>query len=272
MKIRMRAALFTPATHPERFPRASEAGADLLIIDLEDSVAPADKLSARQNALAALVDPHTSSTARAVRINSIRTRAGLTDLVALCESNAQPDAIVLPKTESAVEISIVEAAFRERLDIRLIPIIESAQGLEAAREIAAASDRVLALLLGAADLAGELGCTLDAANMTAARVKVVEACARAGVAAIDSPYFNFRDSDGLAREAEQARQMGFAGKAAIHPLQIPPLLKIFSPTPEAVKRAREILQINERGVGAMDGQMIDEAVARQARRVIAAAE
>jgi (S)-citramalyl-CoA lyase len=272
MKIRTRAALFTPATHPERFPKASEAGADLLLIDLEDSVAPADKLSARQNALAALAEPNTSLTARAVRINSIRTRAGLADLAALYESNAQPDAIVLPKTKSVDEISIVEAAFRERPGVRLIPIIESAQGLDAARGIAAASDRILALLLGAADLAGELGCTLDSANITAARVKVVEACARAGVAAMDSPYFNFRDADGLAREAEQARQMGFAGKAAIHPLQIPPVLKIFTPTPEAVKRAREILRINERGVGAIDGLMVDEAVARQARRVIAAVE
>ena len=178
----------------------------------------------------------------AVRINSIRTKAGLTDLAALSDSNAQPDAIVLPKTESPVEIAIVAAALRERPDIRLIPIIESAQGLEAAREIAAA------------------------------RVKVVEACARAGVAAMDSPYFNFRDPDGLARQAEQARQMGFTGKAAIHPMQIPPLLKIFSPTPEAVKRAREILQINEHGVGEIGGLMVDEAVARQARRVIAAAE
>jgi (S)-citramalyl-CoA lyase len=272
MKIRTRAALFTPATHPERFPKASEAGADLLIIDLEDSVAPADKLSARQNALAALADPHTSSIAPAVRINSIRTRAGLTDLATLYGSNARPDAIVLPKTESAVEISIVDPALRESPDIRLIPIIESARGLEAAREIAAASDRILALLLGAADLAGELGCALDAANMTAARVKVIEACARVGVAAMDSPYFNFRDPDGLAREAEQARQMGFGGKAAIHPAQIPPLLKIVSPTPEAVKRAREILRINERGVGAIGGLMVDEAVARQARRVIASAE
>ena len=272
MKIRTRAALFTPATHPERFPKASETGADLLFIDLEDSVAPADKLRARQTALAALAAPNTSSTARAVRINSIRTKAGLTDLAALSESNVQPDAIVLPKTESPVEISIVAAAFRDRPDIKLIPIIESSQGLEAACEIAAASDRILALLVGAADLAGELGCTLDAANITAARVKVVEACARAGVAAMDSPYFNFRDPDGLAREAVQAQQMGFTGKAAIHPLQIPPLLKIFSPTPEAVKRAREILQINEHGVGEIGGLMVDEAVARQARRVIAAAE
>ena len=85
--------------------------------------------------------------AHAVRINSIRTKAGLTDLAALSDSNAQPDAIVLPKTESPVEIAIVAAALRERPDIRLIPIIESAQGLEAAREIAAASDRILALLL-----------------------------------------------------------------------------------------------------------------------------
>ena len=272
MKIRTRAALFTPATHPERFPKASEAGADLLFIDLEDSVAPADKLSARTRAITALTQANTSATARAIRINSIRTKAGLADLLALHESNARPDAIVLPKTESATEISIIDAVFQDRPEVGLIPIIESAKGLGAAHEIAASSDRILGLLLGAADLAADLGCALDAANIAAARVKVVEACALADVAAMDSPYFNFRDPDGLAREAEQARQMGFVGKAAIHPAQIPPLLKIFSPTAEAVKRAREILRINERGVGEIGGLMVDEAVARQARRVIASAE
>jgi (S)-citramalyl-CoA lyase len=273
MLIKLRTGLFTPATRADRFPKAIEAGADLLFIDLEDSVAPADKVAARQQALKALLTTRSDRTARALRINSVKTKLGLADLMALVDSNACPDAILLPKTESAAELSLVDDVLRQsKVEARLIALIESARGLEALQEIANATDRTIGLMLGAADLSADLGCSLDAPNIDMARVSLVRACAIAGIGAMDSPYFDFRNAEGLAREAAQAKQMGFVGMAAIHPSQIAPISKIFTPTPEEVARARKVLEVNERGVGSIDGQMIDEAIARQARRVIASAD
>ena len=273
MSIKLRSGLFTPATRAERFSKAAETGADLLFIDLEDSVAQADKEHARDQAIAALLMPRSTHTAQALRINSIKTRAGLTDLIALIESGAYPDVLLLPKTESAAEVSLVDDILRQsKADTRLIPLVESAKGLRALDEIAGATDRMIAIMLGAADLAADLGCSPDASNLNIARASLVSACAIAGIAAMDSPYFDVRDAEGLIREAEKARNMGFIGKAAIHPNQVAAINTIFSPSPEAIARAHKVLEINEKGVGTLDGQMIDEAIARQARRIVASAE
>jgi (S)-citramalyl-CoA lyase len=272
MTIKLRTGLFTPATREDRFSRATEAGSDLLFIDLEDSVAPADKERARRQAIAALSTPDTSRTARALRINSIKTTVGLMDLVALVESSARPDVLLLPKTESAAEVALVDDILRQaKKDARLIPLIESAKGLHELHEIAGAAGRTIALMLGAADLSADLGCSLDAPNLDVARASLVSACAIAEIAAMDSPYFDIRNTDGLIKEAARAKSMGFVGKAAIHPNQVAAINKIFSPSPEAIERARKILEINEQGVGSLDGQMIDEAIARQARRILATA-
>jgi (S)-citramalyl-CoA lyase len=273
MSIKLRTGLFTPATRAERFSKAAEVGADLLFIDLEDSVAPFDKETARRQALDALLLAGTAHTARALRINSVKTSVGLSDLVALIESAARPDVLLLPKTESAGEVFLVDEILRQsKVDARLIPLIESAKGFRALQDIADASDRTIALMLGAADLAADLGCGLDAPNLNIARASLVNACTIAEIAAMDSPYFDIRDMEGLAKEAERARNMGFAGKAAVHPDQVATINKIFSPSPDALARARKVLEINKQGVGSLDGQMIDEAIARQARRIVAAAE
>lgn len=246
-----------------------------MILDLEDSVSAADKGIARQHALTALATPNTTSTARGLRINSVRTTDGLRDLLALTENNACPDVLLLPKIDSAAEVRLVaDILQRASLETRLIPLIESARGIQALPEIAVCSDRVVGLLLGAADLAADLGCAADADNILAARVSLVGACAGAGagIAAIDSPCFDIRDTEGLLREAAQAQRLGFTGKAAVHPAQIQPLQRMFSPTPEALAQARRVLAISELGVGQMEGRMIDEAHARRARRILAYVE
>jgi (S)-citramalyl-CoA lyase len=269
---RVRSWLFTPATRPDRFDKAAASGADVSIIDLEDSVAPGDKAEARRTALAHLGQPAAGSCRRALRINGLERRFGLADLQALLESSACPDYLVLPKTESAAHLQILDRLLAEAgKATRLVALLESARGLAAAGEIAAATPRLEALLFGAADMSADLGAATAWAPLAYARSRLVAACALAGVLAIDSPFFDVKDHDGLAQETAQAVALGFAGKAAIHPNQIAPINAALTPRPEQVAQARAILAENAKGVGVVQGQMVDEAVARKARRILVAA-
>jgi (S)-citramalyl-CoA lyase len=269
---RVRSWLFTPATRPDRFGKAAASGADVCIIDLEDSVAPSDKTEARRAALAHLAEPGAGSCRRALRINGLDRRFGLADLQALLESSACPDYLVLPKSESAAHLQILDRLLAEAgKATRLVALIESARGLAAACEIAAATPRLEALLFGAADMSADIGAATAWAPLAYARSRLVAACALAGVLAIDSPFFNVKDHDGLTQETAQAVALGFAGKAAIHPNQIAPINAALTPSPEDVAKARAILAENARGVGVVQGHMVDEAVARKARRTLIAA-
>ena len=273
MNLALRSALFTPATRPERFAKAAEVGSDLLIIDLEDAVAPQDKDAARTQALDALAHPSNGSMKRALRINAIGSVTGLTDILALLgQTGGQPDYVVVPKTESAGYLQLLDRVFTEAgCQSRLIAIIESARALQSLDAIASSTPRLVAMMLGAADLAADLGCGSNAPNLLQARASLIQACAISGRAAIDSPFFDIRDESGLQRDTERAADMGFTGKAAIHPTQIATINAVFTPTAEAIAHARAVLNENRKGVGQIDGQMIDEALARNARRVLTAA-
>src|ERR1700722_465468 len=269
---RGRSWLFTPGTRPDRFDNAAASGADVSIIDLEDAVAPRDKPEARRSALAHLAQPVTGSCARALRINALVTRFGVADLQALLESEASPDYLVLPKSESAAHLQILDRLLGETNKItRLVALIESAKGLAAVEEIAASTPRLAALLFGAADMSADLGAATAWAPLAYTRSRLVAACALAGVLAIDSPFFDVKNQEGLTQETSQAVALGFAGKAAIHPHQIAPINAALTPRPEDVARARAILAENAKGVGVVQGEMVDEAVARKARRILAAA-
>jgi (S)-citramalyl-CoA lyase len=269
---RVRSWLFTPASRPDRFDKAAASEADVSIIDLEDSVAPADKAEARRTALAHLAQRAAGSCGRALRMNGLETRFGLADLHDLLESSARPDYLVLPKTESAAHLQILDRLLAEAgKATRLVALIESAQGLAACEAIAASTPRLEALLFGAADMSADLGAGTAWAPLAYARSRLVAACALAGVLAIDSPFFDVKDHEGLTQETSQAVALGFAGKAAIHPNQIVAINAALTPRPEEVARARAILAENAKGVGVVQGQMVDEAVARKARRTLAAA-
>jgi (S)-citramalyl-CoA lyase len=268
----VRSWLFTPGTRPDRFDKAAVSGADVSIIDLEDAVAPADKAKARQTALAHLAQPAAGSCGRALRMNGLDTRFGLADLQAFLDSSARPDFLVLPKTESAAHLQILDRLLAEAgKATRLVALIESAQGLAACEAIAASTLRLEALLFGAADMSADLGAGTAWAPLAYARSRLVAACALAGVPAIDAPFFDVKDHEGLTRETSQAVDLGFAGKAAIHPSQIAAINAALTPRPEDVERARAVLAENAKGVGVVDGQMVDEAVARKARRILIAA-
>jgi (S)-citramalyl-CoA lyase len=270
--LRTRSWLFTPATHPERFAKASQAGADVAILDLEDAVAPKDKALARGVALDYLAGKPAGSALRALRINGLDTSAGIADLDALLGSAAAPDFLVLPKTETAGHLQILDRLLTKAGKVtRLIGLIESARGLAAMEAIAAATPRLFGLMLGAADMAADLGAATAWAPLSFARGRLIAACALAGPMPIDSPFFDLRDEAGLKHEVAAAVAFGFGAKAAIHPAQIGAINAALTPSAAAVEKARAILAENAKGVGAVDGQMIDEAVARKARRTLATA-
>ena len=270
--IRTRSWLFTPATRPERFAKASAAGADVAILDLEDAVAPADKTQARATALSYLAGDPAEGALHALRINGLDTPAGISDLDALLGSGAAPDFLVLPKTETTGHLRILDRLLTAAgKDTRLIGLIESAHGLAAVEAIATATPRLFGLMLGAADMAADLGAITAWEPLAFARGRLVAACALAGITPIDSPFFDLHDEAGLKQEIAAAVALGFGAKAAIHPAQIGAINAALTPSAEAVVKARAILAENAKGVGTVDGQMIDEAIARKARRTLAAA-
>jgi len=270
--IRARSWLFTPAIRRDRFAKAAAAGADVAILDLEDAVAPKDKAQARAIALDYLAGNPTDGALHALRINGLDTRAGISDLEALLGSTVAPDFLVLPKTETSGHLQILDRLLTAAAKAtRLIGIIESARGLAAVDAIATASPRLTGLMLGAADMSADLGAATLWEPLAFARGRLIAACALAGVTPIDAPFFDLRDEAGLKREVAAAVAFGFNAKAAIHPAQIAAINGALTPSAEAVEKARAILAENAKGVGTVDGEMIDEAMARKARRILAAA-
>lgn len=228
--------LFVPGSRPDRFAKAHAAGAGLTVIDLEDAVAPADKAAARSAALAQVVG---GEPGWGIRCNAITTAAGVTDLAALVTTGALPSVILVPMVESPVELEIVARALGEHCP-DLVPLIETPKGLRHALAIASAP-KVSAVMFGGADFAGELGVALTWEPLLAARSALVLACAEAEVPAIDVPFIELDNAEGLAVECARARSLGFAAKAAIHPAQVAAIETAFTPTDAEVAEAEEAI-------------------------------
>jgi (S)-citramalyl-CoA lyase len=267
--LSLKSWLFTPATKADRFGRAAEVHADALIIDLEDAVALSDKQKARTAALQYLEQPAGSRLPCALRINAPVTRTGIEDLHSLFESSAAPDYIILPKCDSPVFIRMVRTLLDQAAkDTEIIALIESAKAVEASPDIVGSEVRPVALMFGAADMAADLGAKTTWETLFFVRSRILQVAASAGVVVVDSPFFDIADLEGLKRETKAAEDLGFHGKAAIHPKQISIINEVFTPSAEEVARARQILTVNQQGVGSVDHQMVDEAVARKARLVL----
>jgi (S)-citramalyl-CoA lyase len=275
-----RCLLFTPANRPERFEKAAAAGADGVILDLEDGVGAGQKAAARDNLMAFLKQRGRLSADRpfltAVRINGLRTADGLRDLLAIAEARFAPDALVIPKVESPGDVDIVAAHLQAmRATTRLLVYIESGRGLEHATAIAAASPHMAALLFGAADLAADLGAEMTWEAMLWGRCRVVQAAAAAGLVALDVPFFPVDRPAELEEECRRTRALGYAGKLAIHPNQVATIVGAYTPDEEAVVRARRVLAAHDAAAGdpsTIEGAMVDEPIYRAARRVIALAD
>jgi citrate lyase beta subunit len=271
MALRCTVALFVPADRPERFSKAVASGADIVLLDLEDAVAPGRKDAARRYVVEALA----AGLQAWVRINSPRSDAGLRDVAAL--ANVPAAGVMIAKTASAADVAAVRsslgdaAAARGPLcDAALIALIESIDGL---RNIDAIAEGVEALAFGGYDLCAELGARPVPEVLAPLRSRVVLAARAAGIAAIDTPFIALDDEAGLADDARRAVDFGFDGKLAIHPKHVAAIKKAFTPDPVEVDRARAILAAaHNGGVAVVDGTMVDAPLVRAAERVIARAE
>ncbi len=272
-----RSFIFSPGLKPDMFPKALASGADIVCIELEDGIAPKDKDEARRHGLALFETPQADDgVERIVRINCLRTAFGLDDVQAILATDTPPPAIMLPKVMSPDEIVWLDDILTERgHDIRLHIIIETNAALEAVHDIARASPRIDALFFGGVDMAAELHCKNAWEPLLYARSRVVHAAASAGIDAIDVPYLDLEDPDGMKREASLVRDLGFSGKGSIHPKQIPILNGIFTPDEAAIAHAKRVLQVfaeADIGLVVIDGKLIEKPVLREMRRIISIAE
>lgn len=271
-----RSFIFSPGLNPAMFPKALASGADIVCVELEDGIAPKDKATARARGLALFEQAQAEDgVERIVRINALRSALGLADVEAVLASDTPPPALMLPKVMDPEEVAWLDDLLSERgHPTRLHVIIETNRGLEAAHELARASARIDALFFGGVDMAADLRCRNAWEPLLYARSRVVHAAASAGIDAIDVPYLDLEDPDGMVREATLARDLGFSGKGAIHPRQIAALNTVFTPDAERIAHARRIIKAfaaADTGLVVVDGKLIEKPVLREMHRILAIA-
>jgi citrate lyase subunit beta/citryl-CoA lyase len=287
-----RTELATPASSEHMCKVAAGAGADLVFLDLEDACAPDAKEAARAIAVDALKNLDWGRTVRAVRINGLDTSWCHDDIVEVVTGARESlDVLIVPKVRSARDVwwvDVLLTQLEEKLGlsrpIALEALIEEAEGLINAAEIARASPRLEAIIFGAGDLSASLRARVDGNFQPAgdypgdfwhfARMQVLAAARAADIDAIDAPYPSYKDAEGYRRSAQYASLLGFDGKWAIHPDQVPIANAVFSPAPEEVAEARAVMdayrQAQASGVGAIsrDGELVDAAHMRHVANVL----
>ena len=272
-----RSFIFTPGLKPEMFPKAISSGADMVCIELEDGIAIKDKDEARKNTFKALETLEVKSGVElVVRVNCQRTKFGLMDLEAVVSSKTNVKAIMLPKVKTPDEITFIDDMLTDcGLNTDLHVIMETNEALESIYDIAHASKRIVALYFGGVDMAAELRVLNEYKNLIYARSRLVHAGASVGVDVIDVPYLDLEDMDGMKKEAELVRDLGFTGKGSIHPKQINVLNEIFTPSQKEIIKAKRIVdQFNESDTGlvVIDGKLIEKPVLREMQRKILIAD
>ena len=300
-----RCQLFGPGSRPAIFEKMAASAADVINLDLEDSVAPDDKPEARANIIAAINDIDWGDKVLSVRINGLDTPYWYRDVVDLLEqAGPRLDQIMIPKVGCAGDVyavdalvTAIEAAKGRKKAITFEVIIESAAGIAHVEDIAAASARLVAMSLGAADFAASMGMQTTGIGGTQenyymlrdgqkhwsdpwhwAQAAIVAACRTHGVLPVDGPFGDFSDDDGYRAQALRSATLGMVGKWAIHPKQIALANEVFTPSEDAVKEAREILAAMEdakaKGEGATvyKGRLVDIASIKQAEVIVAQAE
>ncbi|NRP13727.1 L-malyl-CoA/beta-methylmalyl-CoA lyase [Aliiroseovarius sp. xm-m-379] len=300
-----RCQLFGPGSNTKLFPKMAASSADVINLDLEDSVAPSDKDVARANIIEALNTIDWGNKYMSVRINSLDTPYWYRDVVDLLEqAGDRIDQIMIPKVGCAEDVYAVDALVTaiERAKGRTKPvsfevIIESAAGIAHVEAIAASSPRLQAMSLGAADFAASMGMQTTGIGGTQenyymlregekhwsdpwhwAQAAIVAACRTHGILPVDGPFGDFSDDEGYIAQAKRSATLGMVGKWAIHPKQIALANEVFTPSEEAVTEAREILaameqaKANGEGATVYKGRLVDIASIKQAEVIVAQAE
>lgn len=291
-----RSELAVPGSNPDLFEKAAKSEADYIFLDCEDAVIPDDKPQARKNIIEALNDVDWGGKTISVRINGLDTHYMYRDVVDIVEqAGANLDTILIPKVGTAADVYVVDCLLTQIEDamgldrkIGIECLIETALGGANVMDIARSSKRLEALHFGVADYAASLRArTVNIGGLNpdypgdqwhAALVSMVTACRAYGLRAIDGPFGDFKDPEGYENAARRAAALGYEGKWAIHPSQIPLANKIMSPPEAEVTRAKRILKALEeaaaagKGAAQLDGKMIDAASERMARNVVKQAE
>lgn len=300
-----RCQLFGPGSRPAIFEKMAASAADVINLDLEDSVAPDDKAEARKNIIQAIGDVDWGSKYLSVRINGLDTPYWYRDIVDVLEqAGDRIDQFMIPKVGSAADVyavdalvSAVEAAKGRTKPVSLEVIIETAAGIAHVEEIAASSPRLQAMSLGAADFAASMGMQTTGIGGTQenyymhrdgekhwsdpwhwAQAAIVAACRTHGVLPVDGPFGDFSDDAGFRAQALRSATLGMVGKWAIHPKQVALANEVFTPSEAQVTEAREILEAMEQakkdgtGAAVYKGRLIDLASIRQAEVIVRQAE
>ncbi|MFI9721865.1 HpcH/HpaI aldolase/citrate lyase family protein [Streptomyces sp. NPDC052396] len=267
-----RSLLSTPATAVGRYVAGHRSGADIAMVDLEDSVPPARKEEARRRAEAFFSAPSARGVRCAVRINTVSGPEGLRDLLALHSYRIKPDVVLVPMVESRRDIEIVEQVLRPCCpDTEYFAVLETPRGLQDAPAIATASPRLRALVFGSADYVLATGARLSWEALAYARSRLVNSARAAGIEVMDSPLFEVLDEGALACEAALAKDLGFSGKIAVHPRQVPVINRAFSPDAQTLARARKIVEAgrrNGRDITVVDGAMVGMPFFEASRRLL----
>jgi len=268
-----RSILFVSALVQGAFEGAVKSGADIICVDLEDAVPPGHKADGRIAAQTTLRDnPCNEEVQVALRINSLRSRDGIADILKCLElRQSGVGALVLPKVESGDEVRWAGALADEaNSHLELYVIVETNDALENCREIAKSHPRVKALFFGGFDLSTALGSTMAWEPLLYARSRVVHAAASAGIEALDSPFPDVDNLNGLRASAEQARSLGMVGKAAKHACQIPMITDIFTPQSAEIEKARRIVQLFDADPTrplVFEGKLIELPTIKRLRRI-----
>jgi citrate lyase subunit beta/citryl-CoA lyase len=276
-----RSVLYMPGSNARALEKARALPADALILDLEDAVAPDAKERARDQVCAALRAGGYGHREIAVRINGLDTPWGEKDLVAACA--AGPDAILVPKVDSAAVLLEVERRMRgagAADGVALWSMLETPRGVLAAAEIARATPRQAVWVMGTNDLAKDLHClhTRERLPLLASLSLCLLAARAEGLVVLDGVYNDLDDAEGFRHSCRQGLELGFDGKTLIHPSQIEPCNEVFSPGDEELERSRRIIAAFEaasregKGVVVVDGRMVENLHVENARRVVALAE
>lgn len=287
MRIR-RALLFMPGDDRRKIEKGAAMSVDSIIMDLEDGVALNNKPVARTTIAAALHEVDFGRSEKLVRINPVSSDFYVDDIEATI--HARPDGYLVPKVEHGRQVQEISSRLLaaehkhgwQEGSLALLVIIETPMGIVNLREIASSDPRLTALVFGAEDMAGSMGAirTPDGWEVFYARSKVVLHAKAFGMQAIDTPFVSIADADhdNLVAETEQALYMGYDGKLAIHPKQVEPIQKVFTPTADQIEQAKRLVAAHDAhqkdgtGVFALDGRMVDMPMVRAAERVLARAQ
>lgn len=280
-----RSMLFLPGNNPNMLINAASLGADAVIFDLEDAVSPAEKDAARILVRNTMRYMDLAGCEVIVRINSVDTPYWKADIDAILPY--RPDLILLPKTSTPEDALIADGYMSEvedrlgiqRHSVGLMPLIETALGVENSYNIASCSKRVKALFLGAEDLTADLQCkrTKEGREIEYARTRLVVAARAAGVDVYDTPFTDVNDDEGIEVDATLAKSLGFTGKASISPRHVDVINRVFSPTQAEIDYAYEVMDVialaKEQGKGAISlhGKMVDAPIVARAQRTISMA-